>query len=289
MAVRSFCYPLAVWARLCVLGAVASCYSPHVLPGAPCDPDAANCPEHQSCALVGGNHVCVEGLPVDASADGPPVDAVLPVDARVDAAATPSWTLIQTSGATAPVTTIAPSGAGHLLVVAVETRSTGSVAAVMDNVGNTYVAIPGSRATESADDLGVELWYAQDSLPGATTITVAGPTIFTTVSWEVAGIRTTNALDTVTTLDDRPPSTAPLGASITTSVDGEFVVSVAVVANSITGIRAGNEFTNDRMTFGNGWAHLTDKAAPAGSHRAQWNQPSTGRYCASSAAFLVGP
>ena len=268
-----------------MLSAVASCYSPRVLPGAPCDPVAANCPDHQSCALVGADHVCVEGLPADA---GPP-DAFVAVDARSDAAVVAPWTLIQTSGAIAPMTTIAASGAGHLLVVAVQTTSTGPVTSVTDNAGNTYVAIPGSRAILAADNLGVELWYAQDSLPGATTITATGPTILSMVSWEVAGIRTTNALDTASVLDDRPATTTPRGAPITTSVDGEFVVSVAIVANTITGIRAGNEFTNDRMTLGNGWAHLTDAAALAGSHRAQWNQDSIGGYCTSSAAFFVGP
>ena len=272
-----------------MLGTLASCYSPRVLPGAPCDPVAANCPEHQSCALVGADHICVEGLPADAGADGPPSDAPMPVDAQLDAAVTSPWTLIQTSGDSAPMTTIAPTGAGHLIVVAVETSRTSSVVSVMDNVGNTYVAIPGSRATEAVDNLGVELWYAQDSLPGATTITASGSTIFSTVSWEVAGIRTANALDTASAFDDRPASTTPRGAPITTSVDGEFVVSVAIVASSITGIRAGNEFTNDRLTFGNGWAHLTDAAALAGSHRAQWNQSSLGGYCVSSAAFFVGP
>jgi hypothetical protein len=211
------------------------------------------------------------------------------VDARIDAAMPSSWTLIQTSGSTAPSTTMAATGAGHLLVVAVETNSTGPVSSVTDNAGNSYVAVPGSRAILAADNRGVELWYAQDSLPGATTITASGPTIHATVSWEVSGIRTTNSLDTVTKLDDRPATTLPRGASIATSVDGEFVVSVAIVANSITGIRAGNEFTNDRLTFGNGWAHLTDAAAPAGTHQAQWTQNASGGFCASSVAFLVGP
>ena len=57
----------------------------------------------------------------------------------------------------------------------------------------------------------------------------------------------------------------------------------------ISQIHPNNEFTNDKNTQGNGWAHLTDNAAPAGSHVAVWDQPSGGTYCATTAAFVVGP
>jgi len=36
-------------------------------------------------------------------------------------------------------------------------------------------------------------------------------------------------------------------------------------------------------------AHLTDPRAPAGTYQAQWDQPRSGAYCASAAAFKVGP
>jgi hypothetical protein len=113
--------------------------------------------------------------------------------------------------------------------------------------------------------------------------------VLATVMWEVAGIDPTSPLDKGTKLDDQAASTMPLGASITTSAAGEFVVSVVIVSGSVSGIHAGSLFTNDHRTFGNGWAHLTDPASAPGTYQAQWDQVFSGGSCASSAAFFVGP
>ncbi len=106
--------------------------------------------------------------------------------------------------------------------------------------------------------------------------------------WEVAGLRTSGALDTGVAVSDQPASNTPLGPSITTKTPGEFVVSVAIVANGISGTHAGNAFTNDLRTRGDGWAHLTDPAAPAGSYQAEWDQGTAGDYCSDAAAFRSG-
>jgi len=90
-------------------------------------------------------------------------------------------------------------------------------------------------------------------------------------------------------LNDQPATTAPVGPMIMTSTAGEFVVSVAIVENAARRIHAGDEFTNDQTTNGNGWAHLTDPMAAAGTYQAQWDQPQSGVYCAAAAAFAVGP
>ena len=76
---------------------------------------------------------------------------------------------------------------------------------------------------------------------------------------------------------------------MTTTAPGDFIVSAAIVQNNITGTHTGNEFTNDEMPNGNGFAHLTATRAPAASHQARWDQPTSGAYCSSSAAFFVGP
>jgi hypothetical protein len=183
---------------------------------------------------------------------------------------------------------IAATGAGHLLVVAVETDGR-AVASVTDDAGNTYVPIEGTRAADAGADLGLELWYAASSSAGATTISAVADTIYAMAAWEVAGIRTTSPLDTASKLDDQPSTSNPVGASITTRAAGEFVVSVVIVANEVSGLTADSPFTIDHTTFGNGWAHLTSAAAPAGTYQARWNQPDSGRSCAASAAFFAGP
>jgi hypothetical protein len=254
----------------CALMFVASCYSPAPITGAPCTPDLGNCPSGQTCELVAGTHVCVGGSGLDATPARP-------------------WTLVQTRASTnLRRVSIAASGAGHLIVVAVETNAS-AVAAVTDDAGNTYLPIVESRAAVVAGSFGVELWYAASSNAGATTISAVADVIYAMAAWEVAGIRTTSPLDTASKLDNQPPTTTPVGASITTSTDGEFVVSVVVVSNEISGLTAGSPFTNDHTAFGNGWAHLTSAAAPAGTYQARWDQPERGSSCATSAAFFVGP
>jgi hypothetical protein len=262
---------LATMWRLCIL-AVAACYSPRVQTGVPCTPEVNNCPDGQTCARVNNEFVCSEGF--------------LLADAGIDATAV-TWALIQTAGIEDTSVMTMATGAGHLIVVGVENDGE-PVTAVTDNAGNSYVLAPGSRSKHSVDMLGVEVWYAKNSKAGATRITVA-PSAASVVMWEVAGVNTTDPLTAATKLDDQPTSTTPLGASITTTSVGEFVVSIAIVEDEVSGIRPGNAFTNDQRVFGNGWAHLTDPASPAGSYQAQWNQPGSGTSCASSVAFRRGP
>lgn len=274
-----------MWARCSVLLIVAACYSPTAVTGTPCTPGADNCPRGQHCALVGGEHVCVSELP--------PADADAPADAAITPdtpdGATPRWSLVQTRGRMGNDTPITATTAGTLLVVAVETSDTEPVTEVTDNGGNTYVRVPGSRAIDDREDFGVELWYAKAAQAGATRVAATGATIYAIVMWEVAGLDPTDPLGGVAKVDDQAPSTTPTGAAITTTTPGEFVVSVAIVATTVAGIHAGNAFTNDHVTFGNGWAHLTDDAAPPGTYQAQWDHNSNGESCTTSAAFRVRP
>jgi hypothetical protein len=300
---------------LAALLALAGCYSPTAQPGAPCTPALGPCPTPQAGALVGTSYQCVTGLPADAplapgadapiSGDAPradaplgdarPADAMLPTDGMpmLDSGPTPTWTLIQTGSAgSGAALSIAPTGAGDLIIVGMETGSAGPVTAVTDDAPSgtdTYTSIAAASATDSAHERGIELWYATGSHAGATTITINAPAVYAAAVWEVAGIRTTNALDTATTLDDQAATSTPVGPVITTAHAGEFVVSIAVVAKDITGIHAGNEFTNDRTANFNGWAHLTSNTAAAGAHQAEWNQLPSGTYCANAAAFVTAP
>ena len=201
------------------------------------------------------------------------------------------WALIQTAGSRSSNVSLLPLGAHHLVVVAVQLSSDGRVTAILDTSAcNAYVEIPAAHAVDRPLGDAVQIFFAKNSCPGADDLGVSATTaIFATVVWEVSGIRTDDPVDTAVVLNDRPASTAPIGPTITTSTAGEFVVSAAMVENLAATIHAGNEFTNDQITNGNGWAHLTDPMAAAGDHRAQWDQPDAGTYCASAAAFRVGP
>jgi hypothetical protein len=267
--------------------ALAGCYAPHAQPGAPCTPDDPVCPGDQTCAPVAGGYACVDMVAADARTDAAgKVDAHGAADAHGDAPVALQWSLVQTKDSMGATLSFAPTGAGHLIVVAVEPTNTNTVTAITDDAGNAYVPVPNARATETADTLGIELWYAKNSKPGATTITPQASPLYGSVMWEVANIRTTNPLDIATTLDDGPSTNAPTGAAITTSVTGELVVSVTIVAHQVT-TPANTAFTTDHRTFGNGWAHLTDPAAPPGTYQAHWDQSNPGGFCASSAAFFV--
>jgi hypothetical protein len=210
-------------------------------------------------------------------------------DAEAADSAATRWSLVQNAATTSGALAIASSGPGHLIVVAVHSANTGSVTSITDNGGNSYVAVP-ARATSPNPPDAVEIWYARDSIAGATTITLATTTsVVGAVAWETSGIRTDSPLDTTATLDAQAATTNPVGPSITTAEPGEFMISVAIVANGISGTHAGGEFTNDQRTQGNGWAHLTAPAAPAGEHHAEWDQGNAGTYCANAAAFRAGP
>lgn len=176
-----------------------------------------------------------------------------------------------------------PTGAGNLLVVAIETDEN-PVSSVTDNHNNMYTFVPGSRARNDVEALGLELWYLPRTTLGIERITASGvATVYGMVAWEVAGLDGT--LDKMTKVDNQAASPAPFGPAITTANDGEFVVSVLIVANAIERITMGNEFTNDKRVEQNGWAHLTSATAPAGSHRARWDGTDSGTACGATAAF----
>jgi hypothetical protein len=201
----------------------------------------------------------------------------------------PRWGLVQTVGSGNATVTLKPVSPGHLIVVAMEIDSGGSPPAVTDNC-NSYVAVPTATATSSVLQVDLQIFYAYATQPcQVDTIRVAANRdVCALVAWEVSGITASDPVDAVAVLNDQPRSNAPLAPKITTSADGEFVVASAIVFDTVSGIHPGNEFTNDQVSDGNGWAHLADPMAPAGVHQAQWDA-TLGSYCASAVAFKVGP
>ena len=279
-------------AGLCIV-MLAACYSAKPQPGIPCTPSIENCPANQFCALLDGEYVCVSELPGTDASEEIFTDAA--IDAAIDAspldgAMMPKlWSIVRTRGSVGTGVSFPASAAGNTIIVGIETSDNDPVDALTDTASNTYTRALGARGIDDSEDFGIEIWYAKDVLAGATRVTATGDTVHSIVMWEVAGLDKTNPLTATSKLDDRPESTTPVGASITTTTPGELVISIAIVANQVSGLNAGSAFTNDQTTFGNGWAHLTNNGAPVGTYTAQWDQPNIGDSCAASASFKLAP
>jgi hypothetical protein len=200
----------------------------------------------------------------------------------------PSWAVVHKASKSGAITniTIPATGKGNLIAVALMFNGTTSVASISDNAGNAYVSA-GARA--ASGPFSVEIWYAQNSVAGATVITptfVGAPTSIEITTWEVSGVLSlppgaTNTATGTVTLNNTP------GPAVTTKEAGDFIISVLLLANTnISGISTGNEFTNDFRTNGNGWAHITSNSSSVGTHQASWSIANpTGKYAASTVAF----
>jgi hypothetical protein len=192
-----------------------------------------------------------------------------------------------------PATTcsIPSTGSGNLLVVGwTSTTGTGAslLANVSDNVGNSYSEAGTARAVDAnptTNDMG-DVWYAKNSLPGATVLTITPDptgTAGTVVIWEFSGADTTAPLEQTAVLDSQAATATPSGASVTAS-SNELVISIANVQGRVTSIVPGNPFVSDSTVSGNGWAHLITSSA--GSYSPQWNSTS-GTYCSSTVSFVA--
>jgi hypothetical protein len=190
-----------------------------------------------------------------------------------------------------PMTCTVPStGSGNLLVVG-WTGGAGLslLKSISDNTGNSYTEVTGSRAANGSAAVSEELWYAANSKPGTTSLTLTSKprgAQGAAVIWEFSGASTTSPLAQTAALSGQPASTTPTGASVTTTTADELIVSIAAASNSISGITQGSAFTEDSSVRSNGWAHLA--TVFPGTYSAEWNESPSGRYCTGTAAFTTG-
>jgi hypothetical protein len=139
--------------------------------------------------------------------------------------------------------TISPSTAGNLLVAAFCNRDSGSViTSVTDDASNSYVQAPGAYGTST--QLASDIWYAENCLGGATTVTFnISPTPGFNLGFcaviEYSGVLSSGALDVATVFINgsiTPAKTAP----ITVSDSGCVIVAVVDVnQNVLTGVTNG--------------------------------------------------
>lgn len=279
---------------------LAACYDPTVPQGVVCTVPDGICPPGQTC---GADGLCsTNGSPPapvpDASLPGAP-----PPDAPDGGASSslPAWHLVQAQaaangnlgGLASLAATLTATMAGDLLVVGVQVAHGGTITSVTDNAPggtSTFTAIPGSEATNTQGDGGIELWYTPSLNAGATavtaTATTSGASIYTVVAWEVATAQPAT-VDTVMELSNQASSTTLTAPAVTTQAPGELVIAIGIAANDVNALAAGSEFTNDTLANGNGWAHITSTTAAAGAHQAVWDT-SAGTSCSTAVAFHVG-
>lgn len=191
---------------------------------------------------------------------------------------------------------ISSTGSGDLIVVGIQLgkgiSTSTTIATITDNVGNAYeeaTAATSARSVDSAGGSVVDIWYARNSQPGATTLTITPSATISTASavvWEFSGVNTTAPLDQVSVRNSQSASANPTGASVTTSnYANEVVISVAAVSGTISGIYSGNAFSNDSTVNSDGWAHLITSLA--GTYAAQWSQNPSGTFASSTASFFA--
>lgn len=198
-----------------------------------------------------------------------------------------TWAIVNnTSTAGSATLTIPATGTGNLIAVALMFNGGTYVNSISDDAGNVYVS---ANAKAAVGNGSTEIWYAVNSKPGATVVNPTfadSPTHVEITVWEVSRISTSapdvaNTSSGNLTLDNTP------GPAVTTTQPDDFILSILfAVGTSISGISSGNEFTNDFMTDGNGWAHITSRSARAGTYQASWiTSTPQGMYCASTVAF----
>ncbi len=210
-----------------------------------------------------------------------------------------SWAVIQTTSATQnPATSVFSSTfpvnttAGNLIVAFFNTSGSTITISNADIGGNAFTQVPGAKATSATTGLS-DIWYLQNNPGGikATTVHYAAATAFPAmIVYEVSGIKTSGSLDVAAQVSSQTATTTPLGAAVTTTAVGDFIVANVNVANSITGIHAGNEFTwDDSVKQFTAGSHITSASATAASHQPQWDESPSGAFCGSTASFFITP
>jgi hypothetical protein len=201
-----------------------------------------------------------------------------------------AWDVVNKASNTgSPLTTLAiPStGTGNVIVIGLVFNGTTKVSTVTDNAGNLYVS---AGAHSAKGNLSSDIWYALNSKPGATAVSVTfagAPTHAEMTEWEVAGLAN-SAPDTTAITSGLVTSTTQAGAAVTTSQTGDFVVAVLFASSAkFSGTLSGSGWTDDFTTNGNGWAHLTGDTSPAGSYQPSWTTANPGGgFATSTVAFF---
>jgi len=190
----------------------------------------------------------------------------------------------------ATVCTIPSTGSGNLIVVGWTAgggaNTSTTVSSVTDGAGNTYREAGAARSIDSTGGSIADIWYATNSVSGATSVTITPSASVTSggaMIWEFSGANVSAPFDQAALLNSQSSSAAPSGAAVTTASASEVIISLAAVSGDVSGIDSGNAFTNDSTLKGNGWAHFITSST--GTYAAQWSQSPAATYASSTASF----
>lgn len=214
-------------------------------------------------------------------------------------ATTPTRIQHPTSQTVGSVTLTQSTGAGNTLIVRALMSKGATITAITDNAtggSNPYTQCPGVY-TNATDGLGgaLDIWYAKNTKAGATTITITyggSPAGAITYVDEWADLDPTNPFDTASSFWSQTAGTiiGSASAQVTIATAKEVLFAIGgcpSVANTVSGIHSGNVFTLGDTLFGSATAQYITTAT--GSYFPQWDQPTSGEWFASVAAFKVAP
>ena len=191
-----------------------------------------------------------------------------------------------TSGSTDAVTMTSAISAGNLIVVSVGGSSSQTVSSITDNgsTANTYTQVPSCYGTDGGGRW-VDIWYAKNSLAGATTVTVtfSGTSKQNVQVYEVSGIDTANPIDATCVHGGSTTGTVDTGPSITTTSANDFLAAAARTSGN--GVTSENDatFTLDTGNGSGGESHAI--VSSTGTYTPKWNDSAATTFVAAVASF----
>jgi hypothetical protein len=177
-----------------------------------------------------------------------------------------------------------PTRAGDLLIVVAGQFNLGEVlSAVVDDASNSYQSANAVGVTSGLGDI-VEIWYAPDAKPGATSVTLVGFGSENREGWllEFSGLDPIAPLVAVQTTSDGASTTTPGTPPIDAGTVPAIVVGAVDVTGLVTGLQTG-PFVPLAIHYGNGAAYTIAQAP--GAYSAVWDDNVADAYCATAAAF----
>jgi hypothetical protein len=151
---------------------------------------------------------------------------------------------------------VSPTGTGNLLAIGFASGTSDIISSISDS-SNTYTP-SNVRQSDAGCGCSTDIWYAKNSIGGATTITVTwaggdpGAIWFT----EVSGIDPNNPLDSVAATDVIVPTATVTANSILTSYAHDFILSTVMPQKNIDGIDPTSYFSALAIDLGGRFCYL---------------------------------
>jgi len=237
---------------------VSACYGPSIPAGAPCTP-GGNCPDGQTCELVGGTYACTIGTAPSDAADtdvdaSPPLDDAPQAtnDASPDAALRPITFVQQATAKPTAVTTTLdlpnPVGSHDAIIICLNfpVATGATITDITDTLGNSYAVVVGPVTRSSNVHY---IAAAFNAHPGADTLSItlsaAPANDADLMADEYSGLALSDAFDVSANASGN--GTAMASGPATTTVAHELILGYAEAPSAT----AGTGFTEHSNQSGN--------------------------------------